>query len=122
MKLAELPLDIVGQMVGPIPSGEFESNGLTNCPDYVSGVDCRAAGHWHDWEYTQGGDETDREDADYRFYRNLIRCGLPAFVAGIEFRRVRLWGIGYFRYHVPPRGWHRIWLYFRCFVTRYVRF
>jgi len=66
------------------------SNGITFAPDFVSGVDCRAAGHVHDWHYWLGGTEKDRELADYRLYRNLVHSELSRFMAGIFFRRVRL--------------------------------
>ena len=121
VKLADLPLRLVTEMEGPVPETEFESNGLTGAPDFISGADCRPAGHFHDYMYTIGGDETDRERADYAFYRNLCRCGLPRWMAGFEFRRVRLFGIRHFRYDDPPRGWARFLLYVSCFFSRYWR-
>jgi hypothetical protein len=121
MKLSDLPSRLVEEIEGPFPETEFESNGLTNCPDYCGAVDCRPAGHFHDYGYTIGGDESKREAADYAFYRNLIRCGLSRWLAGFEFRRVRFWGIRHFRYDAPPRGLARLGLYVRCFFTRYLR-
>lgn len=121
MKLADLPPKLCWEMEGPFPETGFESNGLTNAPDFVSGIDCRPAGHFHDYAYTIGGDETDRELADYAFFRNLRACGLPRWLTGIEFRRVRLWGIRHFRYDDPPRGLARLMLYVRCFFGRYLR-
>lgn len=122
MKLADLPHELVVQMEGPMPDADFESNGITFAPDFIGGADCRPAGHWHDNAYSIGGTEQDRELADYRLFRNLRHCGLTTVLAGIEFRRVRLWGISHFRYDDPPRGWRRLMLYVRCFCNRYARF
>lgn len=119
MKLADLPPRLCSRMAGPRPEDSFESNGLTDCPDVIFGHDCRAAGVWHDYAYVLGGDEFDREIADTDFLCNLRSCGLVDGLARVLYRRVRFWGINHFRYDIPPRGVYRVWLFVRCFFTRY---
>lgn len=116
-------------MIGPFPENGFESDGLTGCPDYILGCDLRPAGHWHDYAYTIGGDEMDRERADRDFLVNLGICGLAntgSKVAAAKwaaakaiYRRVRFWGIRHFTYDQPPSGLRRVALYLQCAITRY---
>ena len=122
MRNADIPEELLDLMEGPRPPDSFVSNGVTFAPDFVGAVDCRAAGHVHDWHYSLGGTEKDRELADYRLYRNLVHSELSHFMAGIFFRRVRLFAIDNFRYDDPPRGWAKFWLVLRCFFSRYLRF
>lgn len=122
MNISDVPPTLLARMEGPVPPPEFVCNGITFAPDFVGGVDCRAAGIWHDYAYGIGGTESDRERADYQLFRNLRTSDLPHRLAQIEFRRVRVWGIPHFRYDDPPRGWRRVWLYVRCFFRRYARF
>lgn len=118
---ADLPKKLLDQMEGPRPPDDFISDGLTNAPDFVGGVDCRPAGHFHDYRYWLIGSEIEREAGDYEFFRNLRTCGLSKFLAGVEFRRVRLLGIDHFSYHDPPKGWSLLRLRIRCFFSRYIR-
>lgn len=106
-------------MEGPFPDESFESDGITMAPDFIGSVDCRPAGHWHDYAYSLGNVERDRQRADEAFFRNLIRCGLPVWLAGVEYRRVRLWGLRHFAYIHPPRGFWWWYLLLRCFLLRY---
>jgi len=62
-------------MLGPRPPDDFESNGVTCGPDILGTADLRPAAHWHDFAYGIGGTEDDRYRDDWRFNRNLKRCG-----------------------------------------------
>ena len=117
----DLPVALVDLMEGPRPPEHFVSNGCTCSPDYVGHHDLRAACHWHDYAYSRGGSEADREEADYAFARNLERCGLHCPYVGIYFRRVRLLGIDLFPYDEPLSKWGRLYLRLRVFFTRCLR-
>lgn len=120
---SDLPRALVALMEGPTPPRVFGSDGCTHCPDFIGGVDLRPACHWHDWAYERGGTEEDREKADYAFFRNLVRCGVPRLRAHWMFFRVRFWGWRHFSYCCGrPTGWQLVRLLVRLFCSRYVRF
>ena len=98
MTNADLPVSLRALMEGAAPPDAFVSNGCSCCPDEYGGVDLRPACHWHDYAYSVGGDEPARKRADQAFYRNLRRCDLGRLMAGIYYRRVRLFGMQHWPY------------------------
>ena len=138
MKFSDLPLRLVAEMEGPIPPEFFQSDGITIAPDRLGSIDFRPAGHFHDWGYYSGGSEVHRYWLDRMFRSNIRTCMAEwvshgrnpvgrfarrlcaRFIAGAEYRRVRLWGIRHFNYRSPPRGLARVALYVKCFFMRYV--
>jgi len=115
----------------------FVFDGCSCAPDHVGCVDLRPACCIHDWEYTRGGSESYRRDADKRFRANLIFCFLhvhqvpvpwydwlrcvivSTYLPGIYYRRVRFFGCTHFQY-APGRRPNIRWLRFRVFFTRYL--
>lgn len=121
----DLPLELCLKMEGFLdldarPPDAFVSNGASFAPDRILAADLRPAAHQHDWEYSRALNEHDRLDADARLYRNLLTCGLPAWLARRYYYRVRFWGALWCPYRgleaSRPRGW-ALW---RLVVTRYV--
>ena len=117
MTITDLPPELVEKMVGPVPPEDFDSDGATCAPDYIGGVNCLPAALFHDFAYQQGGGKEDLELADYRLYQNLRSCGLSRWWAGVYFRRVRLLGGRFFRWHAGETDYSWLWL----FISRYVR-
>lgn len=117
---SDLPPGLCVKMEGPRPPDSFVSNGSSFSPDRILAADLRPAAHQHDWEYSRTLSERDRLEADARFYRNLLTCGLPAWMARRYYYRVRFWGALVCDYGgidaSRPRGW-RLW---RLLVSRYV--
>lgn len=116
---ADLPKSLFEKMEGFKPIETFESNGCSYAPDEFGGVDLRPACHFHDWAYYIGGCKKDRKRADQQLYRNLRACDLGKFMAGIYYRRVRLFGVAAFNWHsgkVPKNPYH----YLLLFLDRYV--
>lgn len=116
---SQLPRYVMCHMEGPHPPDDFVSNGCTLSPDSISGADLRPACHVHDFGYMRGGGESWRLEIDRRFYRNLIRCGAPRWLAGIYFRRVRWHGRRLWLYWEPsdrPRGF---WPLAKLWISRY---
>lgn len=111
-------------MMGDRPPDDFRSNGAWPAPSIVEKVDLRPACHFHDYHYSSlcGGahDEADRARADRLFLFNLRTCGASPLLAGVYYRRVRLWGHRHYAYRPgcePRRTW-MFWL--RLFFSRYV--
>lgn len=98
-------------LVGPEPPDWFTSDGCSCSPDRYFSTDLTPACHRHDYAYAIGGSELDRLRADQQFRANLLLCGAPGWLAGIYFRRVRLWGFRHFCYRSPhrrPTRWTRL--------------
>lgn len=130
-------------LAGQVPPADFQFDGCSCAPDHIAGIDLRPACMLHDWAYarlrfrhheTGRRMERERAVADARFLANLVRCGLgddvlirfPSLfvpggrritgrkVAGVYYRRVRLWG-------ARAIGWRLSWWeWLRIAVTRYV--
>lgn len=98
----EVRAELVEGMWGPTPPLDFESNGCTLCPDTWGDVRISPACHWHDWHYTKGGNATDRFRSDVMLYWNLKRCGVSDRIAGIIYRRARVWGSSHFLWTEKP--------------------
>ena len=112
------------EMSGPKPPDDFVSNGNTNAPDIVFGVDTRPAGHFHDYHYDKPGSEPERFIADQLFRYNMGKCGVSGLLSPVRFFhyfRLRLWGHKYFKYkpgEEPVKDW---WFWMRLFWGRYLR-
>lgn len=99
------------QLEGPHPPDSFRSDGCTHAPDHFRSADLYPACRYHDWAYGCGKTEHDRWQADAALYRNIAACCRAAgiswltsqFIAGVYFRRVRLWGRPRFAYDPPAR-------------------
>lgn len=118
-KTADLPESLIDQMEGYTPDRDFVSNGCSCSPDEYGGIDLKPACHYHDWAYHLGGCKRKRKGADQMLYRNLIRCGLSPKIAGVYYRRVRLWGVNAFRWQKgcePAKPWCYIYLFFERYV------
>lgn len=123
MKTPELDDDQVAKMEGLVPPDDFDGDGCTWAPDYIGGADLRPACHFHDYAYRTGGCRRGRENADRRFYRNLLTCGVGRFWANVYFRRVRLFGARLYRYqHGKPKGfWDWTVIHVSDFFGRYFK-
>ncbi|QDU05412.1 hypothetical protein V6x_51490 [Gimesia chilikensis] len=115
---ADLPESLLSRMEGFKPPADFVSNGCSWAPDEFGGVDLRPACHFHYWAYQLGGCVKARKRADQMLYRNLRACDLGNLMAGIYYRRVRLFGVAAFNWDkgkVPLNPWHYLLLFFdRC--------
>lgn len=92
-----------GKMLGAKPDDSFVSNGNTNAPDIIFGIDTRPAAHFHDGAYSieGGGTEPQRFQADQLYRYNLASCGIIWFLAPIRFFyyfRLRVWGHKFYTY------------------------
>jgi hypothetical protein len=119
IKTADLPEKLIELMEGYKPDEHFVSNGCSYAPDEFGGIDIRPACHYHDWAYHLGGCARTRKGADQMLYRNLRKCGLSSRMAGIYYRRVRLWGVNAFRWkkgYEPSKPWCYLWLFFERYV------
>ncbi|QDT94279.1 hypothetical protein [Gimesia algae] len=117
---ADLPEALFLKMEGFVPIDTFVSNGCNCAPDEFGGVDLKPACHFHDWAYYLGGCSKDRKRADQQFYRNLRACDLGKFVAGIYYRRVRLFGGLAFAWHDgkrPKNPWHLVLLFWDRYIS-----
>lgn len=118
---ADLPESLLSKMEGGKPIDTFVSNGCSCSPDEFGGVDLKPACHFHDWAYHIGGGIKERKEADQAFYRNLRKCDLSRWRAGIYYRRVRLGGVNSFSWHFgkKPKNMflHRTWLFFERYVN-----
>ena len=112
--------ELYSSMWGPIPDLEFHSNGCTHCPETWGGVRISPACHWHDWHYTKGGGALDRYRSDVALYWNLKSCGVSSRIAGIIYRRARLWGSSHFLWTVKPSLGRRSLSFFGNLFHRYL--
>jgi hypothetical protein len=130
MLAGDLPRELLHRMElgGTIPHW-FEFDGCTLAPDELAEVDLRPACCVHDWEYDCIRRdwrsrsrafllERERREADQRLYRNMLACGASRFIAGIYYRRVRLWGFP-LAYPGLPRA-VKIWRMAVLSVSRYL--
>ncbi len=117
----DLPPDLTGKMLGPMPPKYFTSNGCSFAPDEIGPVDLRAACHWHDWAYQKGGNEKSRKQADRNLWINMQTCGASQRLATLYWFEVRAWGFDSFHYHGinPPGRLHRWWT---RIISRFVTF
>lgn len=139
----DLPPSMFRRMEGAadVPP-EFEFDGCTMALDEIGALDLVFACCVHDHDYSQlrklfqgmgwcpvGSWEKDdsaeldelevvRKYADQRFYRNMRRCGASRLIAGMYYRRVRLWGFP-LAYEGIPRG-VKIWRMVKIFFGRYI--
>jgi hypothetical protein len=121
----DLPPGSLDGLVGRKPPRCFTSNGCTHSPDHLLGADLRPACHIHDYHYSLVQDDTERRLADGFFYQNVYRCCVrsggmashfPGVIAGVYFRRVRLWGDFYARHH----SWRcQPWEFLKHFFLRH---
>ena len=138
----ELPEEMLQKMEGAddVPP-DFEFDGCTLAIDEFGAIDLVFACCVHDHDYSlfrelfspcnsvwldwgpicreQLNDlEILRKHADQRFYRNLIACGASKWLAGLYYRRVRLWGFP-LAYEGLPRK-VKFWRMVRLFFSRYI--
>lgn len=123
---ADLPEQMLREMIGPIPPDVFASNGCTLSPDGVGPYDLRPACHFHDYSYMlwefegRGGTEADRQNADTALYHNLRKCGFSRMAAWWYFAACHM--AGHLGYHYKPGQepkrnlLFRMWLLYTLFV------
>ncbi|MHC4877578.1 MAG: hypothetical protein ACYTGL_13865 [Planctomycetota bacterium] len=115
-------------LVGPVPPADLQSDNCTLAPDSLPGwlvfrrdrLDLSEACRRHDWSYTVGGDENARYQADRELRVNLLQLGASGLIAGLYYRRVRLFGVRFFNYRWPARapGFpYRVRLFFTRYLT-----
>lgn len=68
------------------------SDGCTAAPDAGPWGDHRACCVEHDRRYYYGGTKAERLEADLAMYSCMVASGMPAPVAWLYFRAVRVWG------------------------------
>ena len=112
-------------MIGRKPPAHFQSDGSSNSPDVLFGVDIRPAAHYHDFAYSGRGngpaDEYTRYTADQLFMANLKTCGLNRVFAKIYYYRVRFWGHRHYVYSPGREPKRTLGFYLNLLVGRYVQ-
>ena len=116
----DLPIDLLVNMLGPLPKDSFVSHGCSRSPDRIGACDLRAACHIHDFHYECGGGKEHRFEADRVFYVNLRRSDLGKLLSTFYWMVVRLWGHHFFNWTSEPKP-RFIAAFFETFWTRFIK-